>query len=328
MILSIVIPVYNGANHIAKCLDSIWVQGLDTNEYEVICVNDCSTDNTQETLTRICREHSNLRLIKNETNRRAGGSRNHGVSEAKGEYIVFIDADDYFHKGSLKEIFKVIQENRELDIILCDFAREHVGTVSNNPTHNWQERNVISGRSFMLNNGVPFSPWQYVFKKKLMINNNIFFEENVSAEDVDWSHALALKAEKMQYYHILLSHYVLHNSSQTADEFKNFRLISERMFAGYRMNKLAAKYNYDKEVSRYLNIIADLFFYKALQFMTGIYCTPKVKSSTIKRYIHQHGEDKLICFAYKHPTLFAYLSNITSPFIKVAIIIRRFIKGR
>ena len=122
MLLSIIIPVYNGAKHITNCLNSIWAQELCALDYEVICVDDCSTDNTVEVLNDISKDN-NLRVIKNGTNRRAGGSRNHGVQEAKGEYVVFIDSDDYFHPGSLKKATLYLR-NTPLDILVCDFARE------------------------------------------------------------------------------------------------------------------------------------------------------------------------------------------------------------
>ena len=68
MLLSIVIPVYNGAKNISKCLDSIWTQKINEYEYEVICVDDCSTDNTISVLEKIKQEHDNLRIIKNDKN--------------------------------------------------------------------------------------------------------------------------------------------------------------------------------------------------------------------------------------------------------------------
>lgn len=327
MLLSIIIPVYNGAKQIANCLDSIWAQKLNTEDYEVVCVDDCSTDNTQEVLTEICKEHSNLRLVKNDKNRRAGGSRNHGVMVAKGEYVVFIDADDYFHPQSLKNGLSYIKENN-LDILICDSSREYLGKPNDKLTHNFSNRNIISGRDFMIINGLPYAPWKYLFKRSIMIENQIYFEENVSAEDVDWTHRMALHAQKTQYLPLLLTHYILAHSSQTADEFKKFNLIAERMFAGYRLNQLAIKYKDDKEVLNHLNIVAESFFHKALLFMTGIYCKPHIKSDAIKKYIHHYNGNKLIGFACKYPRLFAHLSNLSSPFIKCAIIVRRFIKGR
>ncbi|MEE1090066.1 MAG: glycosyltransferase family 2 protein [Paludibacteraceae bacterium] len=120
--LSIVIPVYNAGWIIEKCLDSIWSQGLLEEEYEVVCVNDNSTDNTLEVLDEIAHEHKNLRVVSNTENLRAGGARNRGVREAQGEYILFIDADDYYHAGGLKKAFDYQKEHR-LDI-LCVISQD------------------------------------------------------------------------------------------------------------------------------------------------------------------------------------------------------------
>ena len=87
--LSIVIPVYNGlSNDLSKCLDSIWGQSLPKELYEVICIDDCSTDDTRSWLKEQQKKHSNLVVIENEKNIRQGGSRNKGVRAAKGKYIV------------------------------------------------------------------------------------------------------------------------------------------------------------------------------------------------------------------------------------------------
>ena len=331
MLLSIVIPVYNGAKHITNCLNSIWAQELCAEDYEVICIDDCSSDNTLEILRNISKEHHNLKIIKNITNRRAGGSRNQGVLEAKGEYIVFIDSDDYFHKNALLDVLEVLKgDPNDTNIILCDFAREKFGIVNNNPTHNWHNKKLMTGRDFMLSNGLPFGPCQYIFKRSLMVENKVYFEENVSAEDVDWTHKLALKATRMQYKPILLSHYVLYNQeSQTADEYNNIRLISERMFAGLRLKDLASSYKHDNEVSNHINNIAVAFFDKALLFMMVKYCKAKTKIQIINKYVpkEQYG-NRLVDFASKHSCLFAHISNLTSPFLKIAVTLKRNIKGR
>ncbi|MFI3296372.1 MAG: glycosyltransferase family A protein, partial [bacterium] len=101
MILSIVIPIYNGEKVVSTCLDSIWAQGVADDEYEVICVDDCSADDTYNFLLLAATARNNMQVLHNSENLRAGGARNYGVREAKGEYIIFIDADDYFHPGAL-----------------------------------------------------------------------------------------------------------------------------------------------------------------------------------------------------------------------------------
>ena len=90
--LSIIIPVYNGLSHdLSICLESIWQQPLSPSLYEVICVDDCSTDDTHEWLDEEATKHSNLRINKHTVNKRQGGGRNTGVKVAKGKYLLFID---------------------------------------------------------------------------------------------------------------------------------------------------------------------------------------------------------------------------------------------
>ena len=107
MFLSIIIPVYNGTKTIKRCLDSIWSQGLPENDYEVICVDDCSSDGSYEYIQKLSQLYPQLKLLKNSFNIRAGGARNHGVRCSSGEYILFIDSDDYFHPQSLNKSFLV-----------------------------------------------------------------------------------------------------------------------------------------------------------------------------------------------------------------------------
>lgn len=85
-LFSIVIPVYNGLQHgLPDCLDSIWLQNVDKDLYEVICVDDCSTDNTREWLRKQQELHSNLHVVLHDVNKRQGGARNTGMRNALGE---------------------------------------------------------------------------------------------------------------------------------------------------------------------------------------------------------------------------------------------------
>ena len=162
-----------------------------------------------------------------------------------------------------------------------------------------------------------------------MIDNNIFFEENVSSEDVDWTHKLALQAEKMQYKPILLSHYILYNVSQTADEYRKLRLISERIFAGYRLYQISLKYNNDQEVSKHIEAIAFSYIKRGIMLMTA-YCggTKKKRDIIIKFVPDIKTTIFIVNFARIYPTLFSTISSLLSPFTRLAIILKRRIKGR
>lgn len=129
---SIIIPVYNGEQYIKNCLDSIYRQGLGDDDFEVICVNDCSTDNTAQVISEYGKFHQNIRLINHETNRRQGSARNTGVKVAKGDYILYIDADDTFESNALPLLRNVIEKNKDLDILKFDYALvERNGSTKN-----------------------------------------------------------------------------------------------------------------------------------------------------------------------------------------------------
>ncbi len=98
--LSIIIPVYNAEKYLAECLDSCLNQDIPAEDYEIICVNDGSTDGSAEILERYAREHSNVRFI-TQPNGGVSVARNTGIDAARGEYIWFVDADDLIQRNCL-----------------------------------------------------------------------------------------------------------------------------------------------------------------------------------------------------------------------------------
>ena len=95
--------MYNAESYISQCLDSIFSQGLDPNDYELIIVNDGSKDKSKEFVEGYLQKHSNIRLL-NQENKGQSAARNLGISIAEGDYIQFIDADDYLIPNSLHQI--------------------------------------------------------------------------------------------------------------------------------------------------------------------------------------------------------------------------------
>ncbi len=110
--VSVIIPVYNAAQYLGKCLDSILGQTLSASELEVICVNDGSTDSSPDVLARYAAANANLRVLHREN----GGSsmaRNDGLDAATGEYILFVDSDDWLlHPGVIEALYAQASEQR------------------------------------------------------------------------------------------------------------------------------------------------------------------------------------------------------------------------
>ena len=117
--ISIIIPAYNAQKYIERCLLSLSVQDMPTNNYEAIVINDGSTDNTQSLLDVLCKQYSFVRYVST-PNSGLSASRNRGVKEATGEYLLFLDADDSIIPNCLKEIYKEMSGN-QLDMMLMNY---------------------------------------------------------------------------------------------------------------------------------------------------------------------------------------------------------------
>ena len=116
-LVSVIIPAYNCAGMISRAIDSALNQDVPV---EIIVIDDGSTDNLEQVM-RAYRDNPALSFVKNKQNLGAAGSRNRGVALAKGGYVAFLDADDYWEKGKLKQQLAKMQET---DCVLCCTARE------------------------------------------------------------------------------------------------------------------------------------------------------------------------------------------------------------
>lgn len=327
MFLSIVIPVYNGENCIRRCLDSIWSQNINEDEYEVICVNDCSKDHTVEVVSDIQQNHSNLILVSTSENTRAGGGRNLGVKKAKGEYILFIDADDYFHSGALQTAVEY-QKKNQLDILVCDFARHPLDEPNNRLVHNFKSQEIMTGREFLVTNSLPYAPWKYIFKRRLMTDNQVFFQEKVSCEDVDWSHKIAFYARTMQYRPVLLTHYILTDNSQTGMEYQNANTVFYRLQSGKRMAELLYLCHTEAERRQILGVAKRTMQY-GLFFLNALFTSPANKVYVIKECVLKDVDWGLFVNVIRdNAGLYAYFSTMMAPFFKFVMKIRRKIRRR
>lgn len=118
MKLSIIIPVYNVAPYIAKCLESVYLQDVDKGDYEIIIVNDGSTDNSLSIVRKTIADWENVKLI-NQANGGLSCARNSGLDCAIGDYVWFIDSDDWIESDSLR---RILGQLNDLDIMMLEFS--------------------------------------------------------------------------------------------------------------------------------------------------------------------------------------------------------------
>ena len=127
MKLSVIIPVYNAAAFIGRALDSIYSQGMKEEDFEVICVDDCSPDNSYEVMMGYLHEGhhpENLIILRHSVNKRTGGARNTGIRAARGKWILFLDPDDFYLPDTLNKLLDAAEEDPRLDTVMFDGRRE------------------------------------------------------------------------------------------------------------------------------------------------------------------------------------------------------------
>lgn len=116
--VSLVITTYNYAQYVERAIRSALDQSLSSDQYEIIVVNDCSTDGTKSVLENF---ENDARIFNLEENMGLSGARNFGIKKAKGQFVAFLDADDYLHKETLRLQKLFLEENNTLDAVSVDY---------------------------------------------------------------------------------------------------------------------------------------------------------------------------------------------------------------
>ena len=211
---------------------------------------------------------------------------------------------------------------------MCDFARHTLSNENNILVHNFKSQEVMTGRKFLIVNSLPYAPWKYVFKRSLMTDNNVFFTERVSCEDVDWSHKIAFFAATMQYQPILLTHYILNDNSQTSVEYRNPNTVFHRLQAGKRVTDLLQLYESEAE-RKQIQAVAKATLKNGLIFLNCLIISPRKKRDAIKDNVScdiQWG--RVMNFIRDYPLLYSWFSTIISPFFRLAVYTKRNLFGR
>lgn len=219
--VSVVIPCYNVETLIDRCLQSLQEQTIGIDNLEVICVDDCSTDNTFSHLLEWEKKYPDrISLIKLEQNGRQGRARNIGLSYATADWICFVDSDDWVEPSYVEKLYnRAVTDN--YDIVDCKVVRD----FSNNLTYFEGEKRTGNPDADLLIDTVdkrkvcivnpPWSLCAYgkIIRKSFLSENNIYFPENLAYEDGYWGSILTMCVKKVFIVEEYLYHYYVNNES-------------------------------------------------------------------------------------------------------------------
>jgi len=202
-LLSIVIPVYNVENYLDECLRSILNQNF--NDYELILVDDASTDRSGEICDEYASKYKNIKVIHLKENSLLPGARNAGLEKAEGEYVHFCDSDDYYLDNSLLPISKILKKDAP-DVLVGQFICK--------PEKGARICSDIKFDPYIFENANPdtiveyflklpgFIPTncRYIINRQFLVRNNLKYLEGYILEDEEWSTKIVCSANKFSLY--------------------------------------------------------------------------------------------------------------------------------
>lgn len=218
--VSVIVPVYNVAKYLKHCLESILNQSF--KDFEVICVNDGSTDNSLEILQQYAQKDKRVKII-NQTNKGLSDARNAALNIAEGEFIAFADSDDYYAPNFLELLLKV-QKDTNTDIVGCDFQKIYKSTDTLKPVLVVHPKPYKDALQVLLhkNNFIHFNVWNKLYKRSVI--GDIRFVSHIYYEDWVFNCCIFEQARGFAWIKEKLYAYRMSNGSIMRSDFNEKKL--------------------------------------------------------------------------------------------------------
>ena len=308
-LISVIIPIYNVENYISRCLDSVINQTY--KKIEIICVDDGSPDNSIKILKEYEEKDNRIRIIRQE-NKGLSGARNTGIKNSKGEYIFFLDSDDWLPLNSLELLYEDILLNKS-DISVGNLTKVYLKKnreigLKNLEKNNYSLKNYleysINKKNFTAN------VVNKLYKTKIIIKNQILFKEKILYEDFLFTIQYFIYCEKISVIEEVVYYYFLERensivntvSKRDLEAFLNVIEIENFLIKNNQKEILNSKY-FQNYIFEWLlsATISKLFKNGDIKSIEMIY--ESIKNNKIfKKYYDLYQKNKIFCmkkyFAY------------------------------
>lgn len=286
--ISIVVAVYNAEKTLKKCVDSLLNQTY--NNIEIILVNDCSKDNSLDICNEYSKANYNVKVISNNRNSGVSDTRNNGIDNSTGEYICFVDSDDYVESNYIEVLYYYYQKYNTVPI--CGFVYHDEYNHAKPVKYSWSgnEGLVSLGEAFKLNSELYLTAlWNKLFNNNVIKENNVRFDETISmGEDLKFTLDYFTISNIDKVY--VFSDYLYHYTKLSGDT-----LMSS--FATSGINKAIERLKLIEKIAKKYNANAHIEYEKALSNLKCIYkynilidksLSSKKKISMIKEFLHNY----------------------------------------
>ncbi len=285
---SIIIPVYNVADYLDECLQSVLVQKY--KNFEILLIDDGSTDGSSEICENYQDKYSNIRIIK-QKNSGVAVARNKGLDMAGGQYILFIDPDDlWLENDVLGQIATILKQDKcqMLQFAYCDFLDVTQDSIKRTKNKN-QEYHAVSLKELIDNNvDIKTSLWTKVFERNFLEENHIRMDAKLrSSEDIDFSFKAWMYLERVSVISNVFYGYRIRRGSLSVDALASIwrRRIIERW----------AHYEYMSLESELKDYIMSKLAYQYLIMVSKI---PRIESKEERKEIYKFAKEKKYLLKY------------------------------
>ena len=218
--LSVIIPVYNSEKYIEKCITSFLSQT--DNNFEIIFIDDCSQDSSKNIISKYLADHKNFKLIINEQNKGITFSRKVGIEKADGDYLSFVDSDDWVETDYVESILSEFEKNQDINTVMFKFfERYEKGTklkFAFYPVYFNSKSSIVTINSHNIFDYPTFC-WAKAYKTKFIKSENITFYGKIF-EEFAFYVSLCIKSPKISIIDKRIYNYLYRDSSWTADDSK------------------------------------------------------------------------------------------------------------
>ena len=256
MKLSVVIPLYNKEKYIGQCLQSVLGQDLPESEYEIIVVDDSSTDSSYSIANGYAEKNGNIITFRQE-NGGAGAARNKGLEEAKGDYVYFIDADDYIAENVLNSLLEICYR-KNLEILGFNTKQTSNRTLIESSTHKHQnpDLDVVDGMTYIARRDFRNEAWWYFIKRSFLLDTGIKFIEGRYLQDSIFTASLLPKTRKIAKVNFDIHRFVKVENSATTNKSPQhiLKFIDDLVYAIEQFDAIIKKF--DKSNTNYPNVVA------------------------------------------------------------------------
>ena len=293
MFLSIIISVYNLESYILKCLSTIIAQ--DFGDYEVILVDDGSTDRSTELCMQFAADYPRIKYFR-KNNGGASSARNFGLEKAKGNYIIFMDGDDFLEGTySFSELYRKTGDSPDFVLYGCrDYDnRTGISEISRS-NYGLSESGGLSKEQIIdkliENDNFPGAAWLFCVKKEFLLRNHIKFKEGIKAEDLDWIFSVVQHARKMAF---LDSPFYIYRKNRAGSATKTF---DRRSIDGllYFIGKWVPVVESDHELHRLMYVIN--FHYLLLLLYGKSLSSNDFTTLEVNKKVLKYPKSKLLSF--------------------------------